>query len=238
MTSTASSTSNGACYTIATPPPAGFRKDVENSLKQVEQIFKASTAPLPRYPYPPSNEPSSDTTGVLDDLSKLGIKDVETLIQIVQESVTGVDDDNKFLLENIVRLASKLPSTSKNGSELSNAFINKLWDVLPHPPATSLGAQYKYRAADGSNNNIQAPMLGAAGTPYARSAKPELLQNISLPTASDIFDELMARPTDKFEPHPNGVSSVLFYLATIIIHDIFWTVGFVNIKLRYRLTTS
>lgn len=28
---------------------------------------------------------------------------------------------------------------------------------------------------------------------------------------------------DKFEPHPQGISSMLFYLATIIIHDIFET---------------
>jgi hypothetical protein len=30
---------------------------------------------------------------------------------------------------------------------------------------------------------------------------------------------------DKFEPHPNKISSMLFYLATIIIHDIFRTVS-------------
>ena len=226
MSSSTNGTSNGSGYKIATPPPSGFRKEVENTLSQIEQVVKASIAPIPPYPYPPSNEPSTDVTGVLDDLSKLGVKDIETLIQILQESVTGVDDDNKFLLEHTVRLASKLPQTSANGSKLSNAFINQLWNVLPHPPATSLGAQYKYRSADGSNNNISAPKLGAAGTPYARSAKPELLQDISLPNASDIFDELMARPADKFEPHPNGISSVLFYLATIIIHDIFWTVSF------------
>lgn len=28
---------------------------------------------------------------------------------------------------------------------------------------------------------------------------------------------------DIFEPHPNGISSMLFYFATVIIHDIFRT---------------
>ena len=71
---------------------------------------------------------------------------------------------------------------------------------------------------------VRAPQLGAANTPYARSAKPTILQNIALPDPGVIFDSLMARG-DTFEPHPNKISSMLFYLATIIIHDIFITVS-------------
>ncbi|PBP23131.1 heme peroxidase [Diplocarpon rosae] len=87
---------------------------------------------------------------------------------------------------------------------------------------TSLGTKYKYREADGSYNNIYNPQLGAANTPYARSAKPTILQTIALPDPAAIFDSLMVRG-DTFEPHPNKISSMLFYLATIIIHDIFRT---------------
>lgn len=36
-----------------------------------------------------------------------------------------------------------------------------------------------------------------------------------------IFDALMAR--DREEDHPNKISSMLFYMASIIIHDLFRT---------------
>jgi hypothetical protein len=81
---------------------------------------------------------------------------------------------------------------------------------------------------------VRAPQLGAANTPYARSAKPTILQNIALPDPGVIFDSLMARG-DKFEPHPNKISSMLFYLATIIIHDIFRTVSFIARYSRHFL---
>jgi linoleate 8R-lipoxygenase/9,12-octadecadienoate 8-hydroperoxide 8R-isomerase len=60
------------------------------------------------------------------------------------------------------------------------------------------------------------------------------LQNIALPDPGVIFDSLMARG-DKFEPHPNKISSMLFYLATIIIHDIFRTVSFIARYSRHFL---
>jgi hypothetical protein len=64
--------------------------------------------------------------------------------------------------------------------------------------------------------NILWPQIGAAGTPYARSVRAEAIQPISLPDPGVIFDSVMARKD--FKPHPNKISSVLFYLATIIIH--------------------
>ena len=43
----------------------------------------------------------------------------------------------------------------------------------------------------------------------------------SIPDPGVLFDTFMARKG--FEPHPNHISSVLFYLASIIIHDLFRT---------------
>lgn len=60
------------------------------------------------------------------------------------------------------------------------------------------------------------PQLGAANTPYARSVLPKVTQLGALPDPGVIFDSIFAR--DKFTPHPNNVSSVLFYWASIIIH--------------------
>lgn len=60
------------------------------------------------------------------------------------------------------------------------------------------------------------PKLGAANTPYARSVRPKTVQSASLPEPEVLFDSVMVRK--KFEEHPNRISSVLFYLASIIIH--------------------
>lgn len=92
-------------------------------------------------------------------------------------------------------------------------------------PADSIAiSSSSFREPDGSNNNIHNKTLGAANTPYARSTKPLVFQNPNPPDPSTIFDTLMVRDPAKFRPHPNKISSMLFYLATIITHDIFQTV--------------
>lgn len=65
------------------------------------------------------------------------------------------------------------------------------------------------------------PHLGAANTPYARSVHPSTLSVGALPDPGLIFDSVMARQT--FKPHPNKVSSVFFYWASLVIHDLFQT---------------
>ena len=64
-------------------------------------------------------------------------------------------------------------------------------------------------------------MLGAANTPYARSVRPDSLQMGALPDPGLIFDAVFAR--DGYREHPNRVSSVLYYWASLIIHDLFQT---------------
>ncbi len=219
MTST-----NGTVDTSSTEKGT-WRKDIENAFDSAKQVIGRSLAPISPTPYTPSNDPNlKKAGGLLGDLHKMGFKDVETLLQALKASATGVIDDNTFFQEYLTALISKLDVDSKLSSDLSNAFIGQLWNALPHPPLTSLGTKYKYRQADGSYNNIRIPELGAANTPYARSAKPVVLQNVALPDPALIFDSLMARG-DTFEPHPNKISSELFYLATIIIHDLFKTVS-------------
>lgn len=67
-----------------------------------------------------------------------------------------------------------------------------------------------------SMQNIVQPNIGAANTPYARSVRSQTVQPASLPDPGTIFDSVMVRKD--FTPHPNKISSVLFYLASIIIH--------------------
>lgn len=212
-----------------------LRKEVEASLDSVKQLLSKSFSPLPTLRYTPANDDNQKMTGLIPELHKLGFKDVEALLQLFSSEAKGVQDDNKFLLENLVGVLSKLDLNSKISKQLTSGFINNLWTALPHPPITSLGSKYKYREADGSQNNIRFPELGAANTPYARSAQPKVLQNIALPDPGAIFDSLMVRG-DTFAPHPNKISSMLFYLATIIIHDIFRTVSIANLPMRLHLT--
>ncbi|UZP35519.1 hypothetical protein NXS19_003335 [Fusarium pseudograminearum] len=76
---------------------------------------------------------------------------------------------------------------------------------------------------DGSFNNILEPNLGKAGTPYAKSVKTEKRLHGVKPDPGLLFDLLMARDEGSFKENPAGISSMLFYHAAIIIHDIFRT---------------
>ena len=58
--------------------------------------------------------------------------------------------------------------------------------------------------------------MGAANTPYARSVRPTTLTPGNLPDPGVIFDAIYARNT--YKEHPNKVSSVFFYWASLIIH--------------------
>jgi linoleate 8R-lipoxygenase/9,12-octadecadienoate 8-hydroperoxide 8R-isomerase len=160
--------------------------------------------------------------GDLQDMAHLGVSDVKTLTELFSTKMSGEPvDDKTYLMEGMIRTASKLPDGSKNRTTLTNQFLTQLWNDLQHPPLSYLGAKYQYRSADGSFNSLVHPQLGAAGTPYARTVKPAVMQTPALPDAGVVFDSVMARK--HAELHPNRISSVLFYLASIIIHDCFRT---------------
>jgi linoleate 8R-lipoxygenase/9,12-octadecadienoate 8-hydroperoxide 8R-isomerase len=124
-------------------------------------------------------------------------------------------DDRTYIMERVVRLASRLLLASYAGKRVTNSFLTQFWNNLKHPPLSYLGEDFMYRKADGSNNNILWPHIGAAGAPYARTVKPSQLQPIALPDPGVVFDSLLARKD--FKEHPNKISNVLFYLASIII---------------------
>jgi linoleate 8R-lipoxygenase / 9,12-octadecadienoate 8-hydroperoxide 8R-isomerase len=84
-------------------------------------------------------------------------------------------------------------------------------------------ADYSYRSDDGSGydrNRRHYLQLGKAGSYYSRSTSIQKPLSISdIPSAKDIFDEIMKR--NSFKQHPSGISAMLFYLAIIITHDLF-----------------
>jgi hypothetical protein len=94
-----------------------------------------------------------------------------------------------------------------------------LREQIPQQP----NGLYHYRMPDGSYNNILEPNLGRAGTPYAKSVKTTKRLHGVKPDPSLLFDLLMVRDDNSFKENPAGISSMLFYHASIIIHDIFRT---------------
>ncbi|KAK4694208.1 linoleate 10R-lipoxygenase, partial [Lecanoromycetidae sp. Uapishka_2] len=192
------------------------RGDVQSSFEKFAQLIHASERPLPTQTGDGSYLDHKEPSGLMADVKALGFKDVHTLIDVMKNKATGqLQDDKTYLMEHTIQLVSALPTTSKTRVDLTNAFIDELWNSLQHPPMSYLGNNFQYRQADGSNN------LGAANTPYARSVSPNTLSPGALPDPALIFDSVMARKD--FKPHPNKVSSVFFYWASLIIHDLFQT---------------
>jgi hypothetical protein len=120
-------------------------------------------------------------------------------------------------IEAIIQAAASLPPKSSLCKEFAGRLTKPLWNDLQHPPLSYLGNDYKYRKSDGSNNNIMYPHLGAAGSQYARTVTPQTLAPSVLPDAGLLFDTIFARQ-DQANEHPSQISSVLFYLATIVTH--------------------
>lgn len=217
----------------ATPPEQHitFREKVEEAFRSVAGVIKASSAPLPTKTGDGSYLTSTKPTGILNDLIHIRPGDIGTLIDLAKTAVTRDPiNDKTYLTERLLKIASELPTNNKEGIALSNLFVQQLYDDLQHPPVAQLGDKYRYRTADGSFNNIKAPQLGAANTHYARSVRPQIMQAADLPEPEDLFDNLMVR--DQFKPHPAKISSMLFYLASIIIHDLFRTDRWDNTKTK------
>jgi hypothetical protein len=125
-------------------------------------------------------------------------------------------------MEHIVQLAASFPKGSPTANLLTDAFIKNLWNNLKHPPVSYMGDAWRYRTADGSNNNILYPQLGRSGSAYARSVVPQRSLQAALPDPGDIFDALFARKGPAKE-HPTKFSSLVFSFATMVIHDVFRT---------------
>jgi len=203
---------------------ASHQQTLSSRLSDIFRAVKKAFSPEAKYPYVPGNVEVEASPDLLGDIEAMGFKDYQTLLAFLNAAVTGTVNDNDLLLENLIQLLAKLPPNSKEGKQLTDGLLTQLWGTLDHPPNSTLDSRFKYRSADGSGNNIHNPELGAANTPYARTVAPMTFQNPNQPDPSVIFDSLMARG-EEFHPHPQGISSMLFYLASIIIHDIFQTVS-------------
>lgn len=202
-------------------PPKANREGIVKAFTQLAQWAHGSESPFPTQTghgtFSPEKRP-----GLKQDLKALTKKDVKTIVTIIKSALKGEQliDDKTMIMEHTIRLVAGLPHGSRLRTELTNNFINGLWDTLDHPPMLYMGDKHQYRQADGSWNNPMNPMLGAAGSTYARTCRPSVPVG-ALPDPELIYETIMKR--EKYRKHPNNVSSVLWYWADIIIHDIFWT---------------
>ncbi|ELU37245.1 linoleate diol synthase [Rhizoctonia solani AG-1 IA] len=180
---------------------------IDNSLRPV-------TANANAYSRDPDQEVNA-ATAVIE-----GFRRQYSVVDAIQNSKSL--DDRKMLLEHALVFMSRLPRGSALAQKGQDAVISMLYKDLPHPPATYVGDAYRFRAADGGNNNLLIPDLGRAGTPYSRSVpQTHPLPPAELPDPELVFECLLKR--DKVTPHPAGLSAMFFSFATLVIHTCFRT---------------
>lgn len=206
------------------------KRTVFESVGQLRTLLKASQAPLPtqtgdgsQLPQPEKDAFWKDVNEIIRDIPRQDINDVAGLVETVKLTALGQPmDDKEYLMESMIAVAAKLPDGFMQ-EKITNTLVTTLWNDLEHPPQTLMGEDYEFRQPDGSNNSYKYPDIGKAGMPYARTVAPKAKVGGVLPDPGVLFDSVMARKTEKGEKHPNRVSSMLFYLASIIIHDVFRT---------------
>ncbi|KXN88689.1 Linoleate 10R-lipoxygenase [Leucoagaricus sp. SymC.cos] len=195
---------------------------------------------------PRTHNAETKVTHLLEVLSKpvLTLGDLRAFDDLIRHG--DELDDRKMLLEVMLVKMAQLKDNSIS-LKMQQVVIGLLFKDLPHPPngflspldisttthvVSTLGTlsppkmpkhiHYAYRAADGSNYNPLIPGIGKAGSPYARSVpSTNLTPRTTLPDPNLVFDTLLKR--DEFKPHPDGISSLFFAFADLVIHSIFNT---------------
>lgn len=134
----------------------------KSPLVQIEQVFKAALRPLPTETGDGTYVKDTKLTGLAQDLSHVDLVDVKTLADVAKNAITGeAMNDREYIMERVIQvrqigetnrveksrrnactdgrfhqLAAGLPTTSKNGRDLTNTFLSTLWNDLQHPPTS------------------------------------------------------------------------------------------------------
>ncbi|CAJ2503004.1 Uu.00g103980.m01.CDS01 [Anthostomella pinea] len=203
--------------------PKADREGVAKAFAQFGQLMQTSRKPIPTQNGAGTFSEANKRTGLKQDLKYITKKDVKTVMTLVKGKLKGEQlvDDKTMIMEHAIQMVAGLPDRSRLREEVTNRLLDELWNTLDHPPLLYMGDKHQYRMADGSWNNPMQPMLGAAGSTYARTCRPGIVPLGAMPDPGLIFESIMKRT--QYRKHPNNVSSVLWYWATIIIHDLFWT---------------
>lgn len=151
--------------------------------------------------------------------SALTSKFVESLWRINQHPpLSYVGGDAKYEISS--KEQAKAPATDSIDFKIKVGENDySIRQSVPQPP----NGMFQYRSPDGSYNNPFNPNLGKASTPYAKTVRSVKRLHGVRPDPGLLFDLLMARDETKFKENPAGLSSMLFYHAGIMIHDVFRT---------------
>ncbi|KAL3487811.1 heme peroxidase [Aspergillus germanicus] len=161
---------------------------------------------------------------LMRDLKQTDFGRIKAVVQFIRDTARGnPTNDKSMAMEIIISTVASLPHGSKIRTKLTNVLINSLWESLEHPPISFLGDKYQYRTPDGSYNNVHFPNLGKAKMPYAKSIQNQTFMHGVRPDPGLLFDLCMKREEGKFRVNEAGISSMLFYHAAILIHDLFRT---------------
>ena len=111
------------------------REEVQSSFQQYAQLLHAAQRPLPTQSGDGSYIEETVPSGMMQDLRSLGFQDVKTLMEVMKTKTTStLADDKTYLMERVIQLVSGLPAHSKARVDLTDSFIDELWNSLQHPP--------------------------------------------------------------------------------------------------------
>ncbi|KAF3400879.1 hypothetical protein DPV78_005730 [Talaromyces pinophilus] len=160
-----------------------------------------------------------------DIATQLRAEDAQSLATYLAQMKTGDGVDDRMMRQGkLMSWLFKLLLEPKSavGSTLEQGVVQSLWDTLPHPDAgwTQFSGP-QYRRADGEGNTVQEPQE----------------HRRDLPDPEDIFEKLFRRRTEAeggFRKHACGISANMFYMATLVTHDLLNT----DITNRFRNKTT
>lgn len=112
------------------------RAEVVATFEKFAQAIHASQDPLPNQTGDSTYlKHETQSSGLISDIKSLGLRDVGTVKDLIANKVSGeLVDDKTYLMERIIQMVADLPGSSKKRTELTNVFLDELWNSIPHPP--------------------------------------------------------------------------------------------------------
>ena len=80
-----------------------LRNDIETAFASIRGVIKASLRPSPTETEDGSYVSTQESTGLLQDLQKVGFKDVESVIEVIGAKLSGKPtNDKNYLMEKVI----------------------------------------------------------------------------------------------------------------------------------------
>ena len=120
-----------------------FRGKLHSGFRQLASMVNAAEKPQPTETgdgtYLKDAEGSPELVQKIESglktLSRLGIMDIETLVQVQEKNMTGsLWNDKEYLMEHLIQTAARFPDDSAPGKKVTDGFLAALYNDLEHPP--------------------------------------------------------------------------------------------------------